>query len=275
MISLLQLDRIAPLLKQAAGDFIMTEKNSVLPQRSGSNAFFFLDPLLTSVAALGTRAWEAVETAWCLVDRRDIPPILVRLSLIALAATASCRRQCFVVTLVRSDWHCWTRPSPVFLILFMTDKFHYHLKDRTAGGAMKRNTGPPALTRNMKRTQGKDNRDLLILSTAVDELPPVLADHLSRALHTGAESFYKGVAKHSSLRRPSAEAPEVGREIYNKMVIAPLIFQADKRSAWCSRKMNALWRSAQQTRKQGTAPTERFAYEFEIAGFENYYSARL
>ncbi len=42
---------------------------------------------------------------------------------------------------------------------------------------------------------GTDDRDLVVLSTPADELPPVLAGHVTPAIQARAESFYRGVAE--------------------------------------------------------------------------------
>jgi site-specific recombinase XerD len=48
----------------------------------------------------------------------------------------------------------------------------------------------------MKKTPASpaDDRDLVVLSTPIDELPQVLAGHLTPVLQTRADSFYRGVA---------------------------------------------------------------------------------
>jgi hypothetical protein len=66
-----------------------------------------------------------------------------------------------------------------------------------------------------------DDRNLVVLSTAADELPPVLAGHLTPALQVRAESFYWGVAElfeRWAARRPSHHTQRAYHWVNNAVV---------------------------------------------------------
>src|SRR5713101_3929097 len=59
-----------------------------------------------------------------------------------------------------------------------------------------------------------DDRHLVVLSTPADELPPILAGHLTSQLRARAESFYAGVAEMFErwvARRPSSHTQRAYR----------------------------------------------------------------
>src|SRR2546421_72604 len=65
---------------------------------------------------------------------------------------------------------------------------------------MKRTSAPAAFTLSPMGTavDGETehaDRDLVVLSTPVDELPPVLAGHHTPVLQARAERFYRGIAE--------------------------------------------------------------------------------